>query len=161
MQLLIDRGASVEVLSGNGESAICFAVRHCNEKTVKLLLGKGASIDPTSVYGRRSLMVVAKRGQDKVMRLLLGNQPDMNEVIRAMESQVETTRKVTRTRAQIDPNEMVASTKATRRAELDAGDVSRDNDDDSGDSDISSDPPYSDDSSTPPEAASCVVVEDD
>lgn len=64
---------------------------------------------------------------------------------RSLEAQIEATRAVTRKRVQLDPNEVFADIEAIRKAQIDAGEVSADEED-------------SDDSSTPTEEGSCIVV---
>jgi ankyrin repeat protein len=61
IQPLLDKGANIEAINGDGETALILAAKYFWTGTVRLLLEKGANIEAEDKHGRKILMLVACR----------------------------------------------------------------------------------------------------
>jgi hypothetical protein len=83
---------------------------------------------------------LVKGYDEKIVELTMTSQKN-----KELEAQIEASRKVPRKKVQLNPNEVFADIEAIRKAQIEAGVVSADEDE-------------SDDSSTPTEEGSCIVA---
>ncbi|CAK7210845.1 hypothetical protein SBRCBS47491_000916 [Sporothrix bragantina] len=74
VELLLDKGADVEVKDNCGMSPLSFAAEGGHEAVTRLLLEKGADVEAKDNYdGWTPLLLAAKQGHEAVARLLLEN----------------------------------------------------------------------------------------
>lgn len=76
-QLLIAKGADVDLANNAGETALMHAVAHGDEKTVQLLIAKGASIHAATNEGK-TVLEFAQEVQNKDIIALLEKKKDRN-----------------------------------------------------------------------------------
>jgi len=77
-KMLLEFGASIDSLDGNGVTPLYVAAAHASPKMVALLLGWGANPDAGDAIKRTPLHVAAYRGDVKVVTLLLNAKAEVN-----------------------------------------------------------------------------------
>ncbi|KAB5583631.1 hypothetical protein GE09DRAFT_1248057 [Coniochaeta sp. 2T2.1] len=71
-QLLLDKGADIEMADHDGHTPLLFAASNDHEAVVRLLLDEGARLEAADqIYGRTPLSWAASKGHETVVRLLL------------------------------------------------------------------------------------------
>ena len=66
----LQKGASLEYVDGNGDSALHHAVRHNRIKVTKYLKGRGASVALLNRNGDSALLVARKKGHKRLYKIL-------------------------------------------------------------------------------------------
>lgn len=78
VQLLLDRGADVNVKDKKGITVLMWAALHCRTDIVKSLLAKGSNVNAKDKKGRTALMAAAHFGDTEIVKLLLDHGADVN-----------------------------------------------------------------------------------
>jgi ankyrin repeat protein len=78
VQLLLDRGADVNLTSTYGDTPLVEAAKQGRKEVVQLLLDRGADVNLTPKYGDTPLVGAAKQGRKEVVQLLLDRGANMN-----------------------------------------------------------------------------------
>ncbi|KAA0153563.1 hypothetical protein FNF29_02952 [Cafeteria roenbergensis] len=76
VELLLDRGADIEVKDRYGSTALVLAAERGHKDTVELLLDRGADIEVKDRYGSTALMFAAECGHKDTVELLLDRGAD-------------------------------------------------------------------------------------
>ena len=71
VQLLLDRGADVNLRGWFGDLALCLAAKAGHQEIVQLLLDRGADVNLPGQFGDPALCSAAKAGHQEIVQLLL------------------------------------------------------------------------------------------
>ncbi|KAJ8324390.1 hypothetical protein QVD99_002422 [Batrachochytrium dendrobatidis] len=71
INLLCQKGASINNVDDFGASALCYAIQHHNMDCVHVLLRKGAAVDSVDIQGRTPLMWASLQGNLEVIKMLI------------------------------------------------------------------------------------------
>lgn len=77
VQLLLQKGADIEVTDDSGQTPLFQAAENGHEAVVRLLLKKGADIEATDDSDQTALLRAAKNGHEAVVQVLLKNGANM------------------------------------------------------------------------------------
>jgi uncharacterized protein len=78
MQLLLEKGADIELKTDMEWTALLVAVSAGNQTVVQMLLEKGANINSQNFHGQSSLMLAALRCNISMVRLLVENRANIH-----------------------------------------------------------------------------------
>ena len=78
LRLLLDRGASINMPDGFGNTALIMAAKEGHKDSVQFLLGKGADVDRQYWLSRTALYIAVLEGYQSIVELLLENGADVN-----------------------------------------------------------------------------------
>lgn len=90
IRAILDKGANIDWVNSNGETALHYACKHAKEKIVEILIGANANVNIQDNNGRTSLMKIASQsfyGNSeietalKTIKLLMTNRPGPLEPI--------------------------------------------------------------------------------
>lgn len=70
VQLLLGKGANIELKTISGEAALLWAAKGGHEAVLQLLLEKGADVKVKDKYGVTALLWAAQNGHEAVVQLL-------------------------------------------------------------------------------------------
>ena len=76
-ELLLDHGASVDLVVADGNTALLLAATEGHDRIVRMLLNAGASTKVTDVEEETALMKAAAEGHDPVVHALLDHDPGL------------------------------------------------------------------------------------
>jgi len=71
VRLLLEKGASLDIQTDLGSTALIIASWKGHTEIVKLLVEKGASLDIQNVYGETALIIASKKGYTETVKLLV------------------------------------------------------------------------------------------
>ncbi|KAK6543455.1 hypothetical protein TWF694_000201 [Orbilia ellipsospora] len=78
VEILLDRGESINERDMLGETGLLVACRNGEEKIVEILLDRGADVNLLDEYQRSALWNASERGYEKIVRTLIKNGADVN-----------------------------------------------------------------------------------
>ena len=78
VKLLLEQGASVNVIRLDGKTALSCAVESGNIEIVQLLLNHGVEVEPRNLAGLTPLAQASRNNKDDIIKLLLGYGADID-----------------------------------------------------------------------------------